>query len=237
MKLISVCQVWYDVFYENCDLVFVVVVEKVKFGKWGWVVNEMYLDCKDINGCFVYMLVVGLVMVVIGMLLKLLQYFGYMLYLLLVIGDDVVIVYGLVWIGVGFGQFIQCQVECVYWMVLVVINLYKWVVNGWDMLGLGEVCLFIEECLGCCVDFCNWVWDYVVIWECLVCYVDKLDVQVFRLVVEVVVKQSGLWKGLGWCWLQEDCDIVVEQCVEFYFCYCEQMQECFVECLCSMFNQ
>ena len=122
-------------------------------------------------------------------------------------------------------------------MALAAINSHKRAVNGRDTLGPGEVCLFVEERLGCRVDPCNWARDYAATWERLARHVDKLDAQALRPVAEVVAKQSGLRKGPGWRWLQEDRDIVAEQRAELYSRHREQMQERLAERLRSMSNQ
>ncbi|MCO2252131.1 hypothetical protein FA375_03595 [Pseudomonas aeruginosa] len=216
MKLTSARQAWHDALYENRDSVLAVAAEKAKLGKRGRVANETHPDHKDTNGRSAHMLAAGLVMAAIGTLPKPLQHFGHTLYSPLATGDDVAIAHGLVWIGAGLGQLTQRQGERAYWMALAAINSHKRAVNGRDTLGPGEVCLFIEERLGCKVDPHNWARDYAGTWDRLARHVDKLDAQALKPVAEVVAKQSGLRKGPGWRWLQTDRDLVAEQRAEAY---------------------
>ncbi|HBP4592594.1 TPA: hypothetical protein L5618_004852 [Pseudomonas aeruginosa] len=216
MKLTSARQAWHDCMYENRDSVLAVAAEKAKLGKRGRVANETYPDRKDTNGRSAHMLAAGLVMAAIGTLPKPLQHFGHTLYSPLATGDDVAIAHGLVWIGAGLGQLTQRQGERAYWMALAAINSHKRAVNGRDTLGPGEVCLFIEERLGCRVDPSHWARDYASTWERLARHVDKLDAQALKPVAEVVAKQSGLRKGPGWRWLENDRDVVAEARAELY---------------------
>lgn len=237
MKLISARQAWHDALYENRDSVLAVAAEKAKLGKRGRVANETPAERKDTNGRSAHMLAAGLVMAAIGTLPKPLQHFGHTLYSPLATGDDVAIAHGLVWIGAGLGQLTQRQGERAYWMALAAINSHKRAVNGRDTLAPGEVCLFIEERLGCRIDPSNWARDYANTWERLARHVDKLDAQALSPVAEVVAKQSGLRKGAGWRWLQTDRDVVAEQRAELYAQRREQHQQRLAERLRGMSDQ
>ncbi|MBG4154622.1 hypothetical protein I4928_20885 [Pseudomonas aeruginosa] len=234
MRLTSARQAWHDALYENRDSVLAVAAEKAKLGKRGRVANETHPDRKDTNGRSAHMLAAGLVMAAIGTLPKPLQHFGHTLYSPLATGDDVAIAHGLVWIGAGLGQLTQRQGERAYWMALAAINSHKRAVNGRDTLRPGEVCLFIEERLGCKVDPHNWARDYASTWERLARHVDKLDAQALKPVAEVVAKQSGLRRGPGWRWLENDRDVVAEVRAELYAQRREHHQERLVERLRGM---
>lgn len=237
MKLTSARQAWHDALYENRDSVLAVAAEKAKLGKRGRVANETHPDRKDTNGRSAHMLAAGLVMAAIGTLPKPLQHFGHTLYSPLATGDDVAIAHGLVWIGAGLGQLTQRQAERAYWMALAAINSHKRAVNGRDTLGPGEVCLFIEERLGGRVDPSHWARDYASTWERLARHVDKLDAQALKPVAEVVAKQSGLRKGPGWRWLENDRDVVAEQRAQMYAQRREHHQQRLAECLRGMSDQ
>lgn len=195
MRLISARQAWHDAFYESRSSVLAVAADKAALGKKGRVANETHPDRKDTNGRSAHMLAAGLVQAAIRSLPKPLQHFGHTLYSPLANGDDVAIAHGLVWIGSGLGQLTQRQGERAYWMALAAINSHKRAVNGRDTLRPGEVCLFIEERLGCRIDPSHWARDYASTWERLARHVDKLDAQALRPVAEVVAKQCGLRRG------------------------------------------
>ncbi|EPF1480359.1 hypothetical protein ACSQPH_005865, partial [Pseudomonas aeruginosa] len=175
MRLISARQAWHDAFYESRSSVLAVAADKAALGKKGRVANETHPDRKDTNGRSAHMLAAGLVQAAIRSLPKPLQHFGHTLYSPLATGDDVAIAHGLVWIGAGLGQLTQRQGERAYWMALAAINSHKRAVNGRDTLRPGEVCLFIEERLGCRIDPGNWARDYASTWERLARHIDKLD--------------------------------------------------------------
>lgn len=237
MKLTSARQAWHDALYENRDSVLAVAAEKAKLGKRGRVANETHAERKDTNGKSAHMLAAGLVMSAIATLPKPLQHFGHTLYSPLATGDDVAIAHGLVWIGAGLGQLTQRQGERAYWMALAAINSHKRAVNGRDTLGPGEVCLFIEERLGCRIDPSHWARDYASTWERLARHVDKLDAQALKPVAEVVAKQSGLRKGPGWRWLENDRDVVAEVRAELYAQRREHHQQRLAERLLGMSAQ
>lgn len=237
MKLISARQAWHDCMYENRDSTLAVAAQKALLGKKGRVANETHPDRKETNGRCAHMLAAGLVQAAILTLPKPLQHFGHTLYSPLATGDDVAIAHGLVWIGAGLGQLTQRQGERAYWMALAAINSHKRAVNGRDTLAPGEVCLFIEERLGCRIDPCNWARDYAATWERLARHVDRLDAQALKPVADVVANEQGWRKGPGWRWLQEDRDVVAEQRAELYAQHREQLQERLVERLRSMTNQ
>lgn len=216
MRLISARQAWHDAFYESRSSVLAVAADKAALGKKGRVANETHPDRKDTNGRSAHMLAAGLVQAAIRSLPKPLQHFGHTLYSPLATGDDVAIAHGLVWIGAGLGQLTQRQGERAYWMALAAINSHKRAVNGRDTLRPGEVCLFIEERLGCHIDPSHWARDYASTWERLARHVDKLDAQALRPVAEVVAKQCGLRKGPGWRWHQVDRDVVAVQRADAY---------------------
>lgn len=237
MKLISARQAWHDAFYENRSSVLAVAADKAALGKKGRVANETHPDRKDTNGKSAHMLAAGLVQAAIRTLAKPLQHFGHTLYSPLATGDDVAIAHGLVWIGAGLGQLTQRQGERAYWMALAAINSHKRAVNGRDTLVPGEVCLFIEERLGCRIDPSHWARDYAETWERLARHVDKLDAQALKPVADVVANEQGWRKGPGWRWLQADRDLVAEQRAELYADRREQLQQCLVERLRGMSNR
>lgn len=237
MRLISARQAWHDAFYESRSSVLAVAADKAALGKKGRVANETHPDRKDINGRSAHMLAAGLVQAAIRSLPKPLQHFGHTLYSPLANGDDVAIAHGLVWIGSGLGQLTQRQGERAYWMALAAINSHKRAVNGCDTLRPGEVCLFIEERLGCRIDPGNWARDYASTWERLARHIDKLDAQVLRPVAEVVAKQSGFRKGSGWRWQQVDRDAVAVQRAEAYAERREHHQQRLAERLRGMSDQ
>ncbi|MGG2698654.1 hypothetical protein [Pseudomonas aeruginosa] len=211
MRLISARQAWHDAFYESRSSVLAVAADKAALGKKGRVANETPPDRKDTNVRSAHMLAAGLVQAAIRSLPKPLQHFGHTLYSPLANGDDVAIAHGLVWIGAGLGQLTQRQGERAYWMALAAINSHKRAVNGRDTLRPGEVCLFIEERLGCRIDPGNWARDYASTWERLARHIDKLDAQALRPVADVVAKEQGWRRGPGWRWLQVDRNLVAEQ--------------------------
>ncbi len=237
MRLISARQAWHDAFYESRSSVLAVAADKAALGKKGRVANETHPDRKDTNGRSAHMLAAGLVQAAIRSLPKPLQHFGHTLYSPLANGDDVAIAHGLVWIGAGLGQLTQRQGERAYWMALAAINSHKRAVNGRDTLRPGEVCLFIEERLGCRIDPSHWARDYASTWERLARHVDKLDAQALRPVAEVVAKQCGLRKGPGWRWHQVDRDVVALQRAEAYAERREHHQQRLAERLRGMSDQ
>lgn len=237
MKLISARQAWHDAFYENRISVLAVAADKAALGKKGRVANETRPDRKDTNGKSAHMLAAGLVQAAIRTLAKPLQHFGHTLYSPLATGDDVAIAHGLVWIGAGLGQLTQRQGERAYWMALAAINSHKRAVAGRDTLAPGEVCLFIEERLGCRIDPSHWARDYASTWERLARHVDRLDAQALKPVADVVANEQGWRKGPGWRWLQEDRDVVAEQRAELYAQRREQLQQRLVARLREMSNQ
>lgn len=237
MKLISARQAWHDAYFEGRDSVLAVAAAKAVLGKRGRVANETHADRKDTNGKTAHMLAAGLVQAAIRSLPKPLQHFGHTLYSPLATGDDVAIAHGLVWIGAGLCQLTQRQGERAYWMALAAINSHKRAVNGRDTLAPGEVCLFIEERLGCRIDPCNWSRDYASTWERLARHVDKLDAQALKPVADVVANEQGWRKGPGWRWLQEDRDVVAELRAALYAQRREHHQERLAERLRGMSDQ
>ncbi|KPD29200.1 MULTISPECIES: hypothetical protein [Pseudomonas aeruginosa group] len=169
----------------------------------------------NLNRCQ-HMLAAGKVMHAISTLPKPLQHLGHTLYSPLATGDDVAIAHGLVWIGSGLGQLTQRQGERAYWMALAAINSHKRAVNGRDTLRPGEVCLFIEERLGCRIDPGNWARDYASTWEHLARHIDRLDAQALVPVADVVAKEQGWRRGPGWRWHRVDRDVVAVQRAEAY---------------------
>ncbi|SDI54531.1 hypothetical protein [Pseudomonas panipatensis] len=217
MKLISARQAWHDCMYENRDSTLAVAAQKALLGKKGRVANETHPDRKETNGRCAHMLAAGLVQAAILTLPKPLQHFGHTLYSPLANGNDLAIAHGLVWLGSGLGgQLTARQSERAYWMAMAAINSHKRAVNGRDVLAPSEVCLFIEERLGCRIDPCNWARDYASTWERLAKHIDRLDAQALKPVADVVACEQGWRRGPGWRWLQEDRDVVAEHRAQRY---------------------
>lgn len=216
MKLISARQAWHDCMYENRDSTLAVAAQKALLGKEGRVANETRPDRKETNGRCAHMLAAGLVQAAILTLPKPLQHFGHTLYSPLANGNDLAIAHGLVWLGSGLGDLPERRRERAYWMAMAAINSHKRAVNGRDVLTPSEVCLFIEERLGCRIDPCNWVRDYASTWERLAKHVDRLDAQALKPVADVVAREQGWRRGPGWRWLQEDRDVAAEHRAQRY---------------------